>query len=83
MPVKRFRPLTPSLRFKIADDRSQLSKVAPEKSLLIPTSKTGGRNSNGKMTMRYRGGGHKQMLRVIDFKRNKHDIPARVASFGV
>jgi len=80
MPVKRFRPLTPSLRFKIADDRSQLSKVAPEKSLLIPTSKTGGRNSNGKMTMRYRGGGHKQMLRVIDFKRNKHDIPARVAS---
>jgi len=80
MPVKRFRPLTPSLRFKIADDRSQLSKAAPEKSLLIPTSKTGGRNSNGKMTMRYRGGGHKQMLRVIDFKRNKHGIPARVAS---
>ena len=80
MPVKRFRPLTPSLRFKIADDRSQLSKVSPEKSLLVPTSKTGGRNSNGKMTMRYRGGGHKQMLRVIDFKRNKHDIPARVAS---
>jgi large subunit ribosomal protein L2 len=80
MPVKRFKPLTPSLRFKIADDRSQLSKVAPEKSLLIPSGKSGGRNSNGKMTMRYRGGGHKQMLRVIDFKRNKHDIPARVAS---
>jgi large subunit ribosomal protein L2 len=80
MAVKRFRPLTPGLRFKVANSFNELTTDSPEKSLLAPVKRTGGRNHKGKMTMRYIGGGHKKMYRIIDFKRNKFDIPATVKS---
>lgn len=78
MGVRRFRPLTPGQRHKVLNDNSDLTQGKPEKSLLRPYKKSGGRNKTGKMTMRYVGGGHKQRLRVIDFKRNKQNIPAVV-----
>ena len=80
MGVKRFRPLTPGQRHKVANDNSDITSYVPEKSLLRPSKRSGGRNHTGKMTMRYIGGGHKRRLRVIDFKRDKHDITATVKS---
>jgi large subunit ribosomal protein L2 len=80
MALKKLRPLTPGQRFRIAPDFSELSKSKPEKSLLLPIKRSGGRNNTGKMTMRYIGGGHKKQLRIIDFKRRKYDIPAVVKS---
>jgi large subunit ribosomal protein L2 len=80
MGVRRFRPLTPGQRHKVANDNSDITKGYPEKSLLRPSKRSGGRNQTGKMTMRYLGGGHKRRLRVIDFKRDKYDIPATVKS---
>lgn len=80
MGVVKFRPNTPGQRFKIGASFDELTAQAPEKSLLRPIKKTGGRNNNGKMTMRYIGGGHKKMYRVIDFKRDKHGIDAVVKS---
>ena len=80
MAVRKFKPVTPGQRHKIGLNRDQLTTDRPEKSLLRPMKKTGGRNNSGKMTMRYIGGGHKQRYRVIDFKRNKDNIPARVAT---
>lgn len=78
MAVKKLRPLTPGQRGKIKGTFEDITTSKPEKSLLVPVKKTGGRNKDGKMTMRYIGGGHKRMLRVIDFKRDKHSIPAIV-----
>lgn len=78
MGVKKLRPLTPGQRFRTAPDFSVLTKKKPEKSLLLSVKRTGGRNNTGKMTMRYRGGGHKKQLRIIDFKRRKYDVPAVV-----
>jgi len=80
MPVKKRKPVTPSQRFMTVLDNSELTKKAPEKRLLKPLKKTGGRNNKGRMTMRHRGGGHKRHYRIIDFKRDKRGIPARVAS---
>jgi large subunit ribosomal protein L2 len=80
MPVKKFHPSTPSLRYRTVLDRSDLTKKSPEKSLLVPLRKSGGRNNHGRMTVRHRGGGHRRHYRIIDFKRDKFDIPARVAS---
>jgi len=80
MLVKKIKPITPGQRFRIAPDFSILDKVKPEKSLLAPVKSTGGRNNRGKMTVQYRGGGHKRCMRIIDFKRNKHNIPAKVHS---
>lgn len=80
MAVRKFNPVTPGQRHKIAVTRDQLTTDRPEKSLLRPMKKSGGRNNSGKMTMRYIGGGHKQRYREIDFKRNKDGIPARVAT---
>lgn len=80
MGIRKFRPVTPGTRFKAANTFEEITKSTPEKSLLIPKKRSGGRNESGKMTMRYIGGGHKQKYRVIDFKRNKLDIPAKVAS---
>jgi large subunit ribosomal protein L2 len=74
MGVRKLRPITPGQRFRTAPDLSELTKKKPEKSLLVPVKRTGGRNNTGKMTMRYRGGGHKRHLRIIDFKRKKYDI---------
>ena len=72
MALKKFRPLTPGQRFKIVVDNDDLTPGKPEKSLVVPFSKSGGRNNTGKMTMRYIGGGHKRQYRLVDFKRDKH-----------
>ncbi len=80
MAVKRFRPTTPTLRYKTVSSFKEITKKKPEKSLVVPLKKSGGRNSQGRMTARHRGGGHKRMYRIIDFRRNKRGIPARVAA---
>ena len=80
MAIKKFRPKTPSLRFRTVPAFDEITSTVPEKSLLKPLRKSGGRNNKGRITAYQRGGGHKRMYRVIDFKRNKFDIPARVAS---
>jgi large subunit ribosomal protein L2 len=78
MALKKLRPITPGQRFRIAPAFDEITTSTPEKSLLAPNKKSGGRNNSGKMTMRYTGGGHKQKYRVIDFKRTKHGVPATV-----
>lgn len=80
MALKKFKPLTPSQRFKIAVGNSDITTNVPEKSLLEPVRKSGGRDNTGKMTMRYIGGGHKKLYRVIDFKRDKDGIEATVST---
>src|SRR5580700_12283734 len=81
MAVKRFKPVTPGTRFRVDTSTSDITTNVPEKSLVVASNKrSGGRNNSGKMTMRYMGGGHKQAYRLIDFKRNKFDIPAKVAT---
>ena len=80
MSLKKFKPTTPGQRHKVVSDYSEVTASKPEKSLTKGSSKSGGRNNTGKMTMRYIGGGHKRKYRVIDFKRNKHNIPAKVHS---
>lgn len=80
MPVKKYQPTSPGRRFMTSSDFSDITKTQPEKSLLKPLKKSGGRNAFGRLTVRYRGGGHKRMYRVIDFKRDKFDIPAKVAA---
>lgn len=78
MALKKFRPLTPGQRFKLVSDNADITTATPEKSLLLPYKKSGGRNNTGKMTMRYIGGGHKKRFRIIDFKRDKQGVPAIV-----
>ena len=78
MAIKRFKPTTPSRRNMAVTDYSVLSKVAPERSLLEPIAKTAGRNNTGRITVRHHGGGNRTKYRVIDFKRNKLDVPATV-----
>src|SRR5258708_24779226 len=80
MPIKSYRPYTPTRRFHTAVSRADLTKKAPEKSLVESKSRTGGRNSTGRVTSRFIGGGHKQAYRTVDFKRDKHGIPATVAA---
>jgi large subunit ribosomal protein L2 len=80
MPVKKFKPTSPALRQKTTIVFEGLSKKRPEKGLTAPVKKTGGRNNAGRVTSRWIGGGHKRLYRVIDFKRDKIDIPAKVAS---
>jgi len=80
MAVKSFKPTTPSLRFTTVSGFEEITKSTPEKSLLEPLRKSGGRNNLGKMTSRHRGGGHRRAYRVIDFKRDKDKIPAKVAA---
>jgi len=80
MPVKHFKPKTPSLRFRTVSSFEEITKDKPEPSLTISLKKTGGRNNKGRVTSRHRGGGHKRAYRIIDFKRDKADITARVAS---
>ena len=77
MAVKKFKPVTPGTRHKIAGTFNDITTSTPEKSLLSPKKRSGGRNNSGKMTMRYMGGGHKQMYREVDFKRN-NETPAVV-----
>ncbi|WP_186754503.1 50S ribosomal protein L2 [Echinicola salinicaeni] len=78
MAVKKLKPVTPGTRFRMAPAFDEITKSKPEKSLLAPLKKSGGRNNSGKMTARYLGGGHKRRLRIVDFKRNKYDVPATV-----
>jgi large subunit ribosomal protein L2 len=80
MAVKKLKPVTPGTRFRVAPAFTEITKSTPEKSLLAPLKKSGGRNNSGKMTNRYLGGGHKKRLRVIDFKRDKDGVPAVVHS---
>jgi len=80
MGIKKLKPVTPGQRFRTVSDFSELTASTPEKSLLEPLTKSGGRNNTGRITVRRRGGGHKRRYRRIDFKRNKHGVPARVAT---
>jgi len=78
MGLRKLKPITPGQRHKIASDFEDITTDKPEKSLLAPLKKSGGRNNTGKMTMRYIGGGHKRRYRIIDFKRDKHGVEATV-----
>ncbi|MGY0391820.1 50S ribosomal protein L2 [Bizionia sp. KMM 8389] len=80
MSVRKLKPITPGQRFRVVNGYDAITTDKPEKSLLAPKKRSGGRNSRGKMTMRYIGGGHKKRYRIIDFKRNKTGIPAEVKS---
>lgn len=79
MPVKKFKPTTPGRRQMLGSTFSEITKKRPERSLVRGKPATGGRNAAGRVTLRFRGGGHKRRYRMIDFKRNKDGIPARVA----
>ena len=78
MGIRRFKPTTSGLRHTMISDFSEITKHTPEKARLRPLKKTGGRNSYGRITSRHRGGGHKRMYRLIDFKRDKLDQSAKV-----
>ncbi|OAD90064.1 MULTISPECIES: 50S ribosomal protein L2 [Aequorivita] len=80
MSVRKLKPITPGQRFRVVNGFDAITTDKPEKSLLAPNKRSGGRNSQGKMTMRYIGGGHKKKYRIIDFKRDKAGVPATVAS---
>jgi len=80
MSVRKLKPITPGQRFRVVNEFDTITTDKPEKSLLVPLKKTGGRNNQGKMTMRYIGGGHKKKYRIIDFKRNKFGVDAKVVS---
>ncbi len=78
MSLRKLKPITPGQRFRVVNEFKEVTTNKPEKSLLAPKKRSGGRNNDGKMTMRYLGGGHKKKYRIIDFKRNKDNIPATV-----
>ena len=78
MAVRKFKPTTPGQRHKIIGTFEEITARVPEKSLVYGKKSSGGRNSEGKMTMRYIGGGHKKIIRIVDFKRNKDGVPAVV-----
>jgi len=78
MALKKYNPTTPGQRFKLISSFDEITSDKPEKSLMLPNRRSGGRNNEGKMTMRYMGGGHKQMYRIIDFKRDKEEVSAVV-----
>lgn len=81
MPTKKYRPYTPSRRFMTTSDFAEVTKDRPEKSLVVRMKKSGGRNNRGRVTSRFRGGGHKRRYRLIDFRRrDKEGVPAKVAS---
>ncbi|WP_448825883.1 50S ribosomal protein L2 [Capnocytophaga bilenii] len=80
MSVRKLKPITPGQRFRVVNEFDTITTDKPEKSLLVPLKKTGGRNNQGKMTMRYIGGGHKKKYRIIDFKRNRFGEGAKVVS---
>ena len=80
MPVRRFKPTSPGRRFMTVSDFAEVTKSTPEKKLTEKLTKKGGRNNNGRITTRHQGGGHKRRYRVIDFKRAKDGVPAKVAA---
>ena len=80
MGVKKYKPTSPGRRGMSVSDFAEITSTTPEKSLLEPLHKKGGRNNRGRITVRHQGGGHKRRYRVIDFKRNKDVVPAKVAT---
>ena len=80
MAIKKFKPVTPSLRGMTGYTFEEITKSKPERSLIVSRNKHGGRNSYGRITVRHQGGGNRRHIRIVDFKRNKHDMPARVAA---
>jgi large subunit ribosomal protein L2 len=80
MALKKYKPITAGTRWRIGNAYAEITSDTPEKSLLEKKSSTGGRNVQGRRAMRYMGGGHKKMYRIIDFKRNKKNVPATVDS---
>lgn len=78
MPIKKYKPTTPGRRGMTSLSREEITKQSPERSLTAPLKRQGGRNNTGRITTRHHGGGHKRTYRIIDFKRNKDDIPATV-----
>jgi len=80
MPLKSFKPVTPSNRYKVWPTYEEITKTKPEKSLTEPLPKSGGRNNQGRITCRHIGGGHKRKYRLVDFKRRKHDVEAQVVA---
>src|SRR5215203_2692589 len=80
MALKKYKPMTAGTRWRIGNAYAEITTDAPEKSLLETKKRSGGRNSSGRRAMRYIGGGHKKMYRAIDFKRNKKEVPAKVAT---
>jgi large subunit ribosomal protein L2 len=80
MPIRIFKPKTPGTRNRGVSTFNEITKTKPEKSLIVPNHRVKGRNNQGRITIRHRGGGHKRLYRLIDFKRNKHDISGKVAS---
>jgi large subunit ribosomal protein L2 len=80
MAVKKYKPVTPGQRGMTGHTFEEVTKSKPERSLLLPLRKQGGRNVNGRVTVRHRGGGHRRNIRIVDFKRDKHSIPAQVAA---
>ncbi len=80
MGIKKFKPTTPSRRHMTVLTYEEISKKDPEKKLTVPLKKTGGRNAKGRLTVRHHGGGHKRLYRIVDFKRNKDNVPAKVAA---
>jgi large subunit ribosomal protein L2 len=79
MAIRKYKPTSPGRRFQTCSDFDEITRTVPEKSLLIPLKRTGGRNCYGRITMRHVGGGHKRRYRAIDFRRDKVEIPAKVA----
>ncbi len=80
MPTKRYKPTSPGRRFQTVSDFAEITKSKPEKSLLEPQKRSSGRNVHGRVTSRHRGGGHKRRYRIVDFRREKDGIPAKVAA---
>ena len=80
MPVKKYKPVTPGTRGMTGYTFDEITKSKPERSLIVPLRKSGGRNAQGRITVRHRGGGHRRAIRIVDFKREKHNIPAKVAA---
>ena len=80
MAIKTYRPITPTLRFQTALVNDDLTTNKPHKPLLTTRKRTGGRRNSGDLTIRHQGGGHKQKLRLIDFKREKYGVPGKVAT---
>ena len=78
MAIRQFKPVTKGTRFRSVPDFSEITRTTPEKSLTEPLKKSGGRDNHGHISMRRIGGGHKRKYRIIDFKRNKHGMPATV-----
>src|SRR3954462_8586491 len=80
MPLRKRKPTSPGRRFQTVSDFSEITKTTPERALLEPRPASGGRNNHGRKTARHKGGGHKRQYRVVDFRRTKDGVPAKVAA---